>query len=68
MFPEILEVHHVAGEDCYLLKARLPNNQTLARFIREKIGAIPEVTSTRTVIVLETVKETSRIFLPGVED
>lgn len=68
MFPEILEVHHVAGEDCYLLKARLPNNQSLARFMREKIGAIPEVTSTRTVIVLETVKETSRIFLPGIED
>ena len=63
-FPEILEVHHVAGEDCYLIKIRLKDNQSLAFFMREKIGAIPAVTTTRTVIVLETIKETSKINLP----
>lgn len=61
--PEILEVHHVAGEDCYLLKVRLKNNQALAVFMREKLGTIPLITSTRTVIVLETIKETSKINL-----
>ena len=65
--PEILEVHHVAGEDCYLLKIRLSDNQSLARFLREKIGSIPTITSTRTVIALETIKETSKIHLPEVE-
>ena len=64
--PEILEVHHVAGEDCYLLKVRLKNNQTLAVFMREKLGTIPSITSTRTVIVLETIKETSKIKLPEI--
>ena len=59
--PEILEVHHVAGEDCYLLKIRLKNNQSLAGFMREKLGTIPTIVSTRTVIVLETIKETSKI-------
>jgi Lrp/AsnC family transcriptional regulator, leucine-responsive regulatory protein len=63
-FPEILEVHHVAGEDCYLLKIRLKDNQTLATYLREKIGHVPNVVSTKTVIVLETVKETSKINLP----
>lgn len=67
-FPEILEVHHVAGEDCYLIKIRLPDNQSLAVFMRDKIGSIQEVTSTRTVIVLETIKETSKIYLPVIEN
>jgi Lrp/AsnC family leucine-responsive transcriptional regulator len=61
--PEVLEVHHVAGEDCYLLKIRLKDNQSLANFMREKIGAIPTIVSTKTTIVLETIKETSKINL-----
>jgi Lrp/AsnC family transcriptional regulator, leucine-responsive regulatory protein len=62
--PEILEVHHVAGEDCYLLKVRHTNNQSLARFIREKLGKIKTIENTRTVIVLDTVKETCSLMLP----
>ncbi len=62
--PEILEVHHVAGEDCYLLKVRHTNNQSLACFIREKLGAIKSIRNTRTVIVLDTVKETCSLKLP----
>jgi Lrp/AsnC family leucine-responsive transcriptional regulator len=61
--PDVLEVHHVAGEDCYLLKIRLKDNQSLANFMREKIGAIPTIVSTKTTIVLETIKETSKINL-----
>ncbi len=66
-FPEILEVHHVAGEDCYLLKIRLKDNRSLAVFMREKIGTIPTITSTRTVIALETIKETSKVCYPDME-
>lgn len=65
-FPEILEVHHVAGEDCYLLKIRLKDNKALAVFMREKIGTISSINSTRTVIVLETLKETSRVCFPDI--
>ncbi len=61
--PEIMEVHHVVGEDCLLLKLRLRDNHSLALFLREKIGSIPSVVSTRTVIAIETVKETSKINL-----
>lgn len=63
-FPEVLEVHHVAGEDCYLLKVRAQSTQDLARLLREKLGSVAAVTSSRTTIVLETVKETSRLPLP----
>jgi Lrp/AsnC family leucine-responsive transcriptional regulator len=59
--PEVLEVHHVAGEDCYLLKIRARDAEHLGRLLREQIAGTPGVTSTRTTIVLETVKETSRI-------
>ena len=61
-FPEIMEVHNVAGEDCLLLKMRLKDNKSLSEFLREKIGKVPTVKSTRTIIVLETTKETSRIY------
>jgi Lrp/AsnC family leucine-responsive transcriptional regulator len=67
-FPEILEVHHVAGEDCYLLKLRHSNNKALADFLREKLGPIPTITSTKTIIVLDTVKETCSLKLPDTKD
>lgn len=57
--PEVLEVHHVAGEDCFLAKVRAADTEALGRLLRERIGAIPGITSTRTTIVLGTVKETS---------
>ncbi len=57
--PDVLEVHNIAGEDCFLLKVRARDPQDLARIIREKIGVIKSVTSTRTTIALETIKETS---------
>ena len=56
--PDVLEVHHVAGEDCFLAKVRAADTEALGRLLREKFGAIPSITSTRTTIVLETVKET----------
>lgn len=60
---EVLEVHHVAGEDCYLLKVRTRDAQHLGTLLRQRLGRIPGVVSTRTTVVLETVKETSRLPL-----
>lgn len=59
--PEILEVHHVAGEDCFLAKVRVKDAEALGRLLREKLSRIPTITSTRTTIVLETVKETTSL-------
>jgi Lrp/AsnC family transcriptional regulator, leucine-responsive regulatory protein len=66
--PEVLEVHHIAGEDCYLVKVRARDTETLGRVLRERFGSIPQVTSTKTTIVLETVKETARLPLPAAEE
>ncbi|MEO5897370.1 MAG: Lrp/AsnC family transcriptional regulator [Vicinamibacterales bacterium] len=62
-YPEVLEVHHVAGDDCYLVKVRARDPEHLGSMLRTRIGRIPGVRSTRTTIVLETVKETSRLSL-----
>ena len=59
--PEVLEVHHVAGDDCYLIKVRAKDAEHLGQMLRTRIARIPGVRSTRTTIVLETVKETSRL-------
>lgn len=66
--PEVQEVHHVAGEDCYLVKVRTANTESLGLLLRERIGAIESVTSTRTTIVLSTVKETTDLPLPEEND
>ncbi len=63
LVPEVQEVHHVAGEDCFLAKVRAADNAALARILRERFGTIGTLGSTRTTIVLETLKETARLPL-----
>jgi Lrp/AsnC family leucine-responsive transcriptional regulator len=66
--PEVLEVHHVAGEDCYLVKVRAKDPEHLGRLLRTRFARIPSVRSTRTTMVLETVKETSRLTIVRQEE
>lgn len=54
--PCVLEVHEVAGEDCYWLKVRVASTDALADAL-DRIRAIPSVFSTSTTIVLRTVIE-----------
>ena len=61
--PEVLELHHVAGDDCYLLKVRARDAEHIGQLLRHRIGRIPGVRSTRTTIVLETVKESPRLVV-----
>jgi Lrp/AsnC family transcriptional regulator, leucine-responsive regulatory protein len=62
--PEVLELHHIAGEDCYLVKIRSNDPQSLIHLMREKFGKIPNILSTKTTIVLETLKETNYLPIP----
>ena len=59
--PEVLEVHDIAGDDCYLLKVRAKNTDELGKFFREKLKNLPEIISTKTTIVLQTLKETTAL-------
>ena len=62
---EVQEVHHVAGEDCFLLKVRTADTAALGRLLRDRIAHIGTVRSTRTTIVLETVKDVTTLPLGG---
>lgn len=59
----VQEVHHIAGEDCYLVKVRAADPEALGRMLREEFGAIGTVRSTRTTIVLETIRESAELPL-----
>lgn len=61
--PEVQEVHHVAGEDCYFVKVRVRDTEDLSRVLQHQISTIKSVRGTRTTIVLSTVKETARLSL-----
>jgi Lrp/AsnC family transcriptional regulator, leucine-responsive regulatory protein len=54
--PSVLECHHVAGEDCYILKVAAPSLVELERIILQLRGP-GEPVSTRTTIVLSSVFE-----------
>ena len=62
--PNALEVHHIAGEDCFLVKVRATDAEDLGRMLRSDFSQIPGVVSTRTTIVLGTLKESLRIPVP----
>jgi Lrp/AsnC family leucine-responsive transcriptional regulator len=66
--PEVLEVHHVAGEDCFLAKVRAADTESLGRLLRERLGGIASITSTRTTIVLDTVKESAALPIESAAD
>jgi len=61
--PEVLELHHIAGEDCYLLKVRTKDPQSLIQLMRDKFKN-PHILSTKTTVVLETLKETNQLPIP----
>lgn len=61
--PEVQEVHHIAGEDCYLVKVRVPDAKTLGRLLRQWVASVGSIKSTRTTVVLESLHETSKLPL-----
>jgi Lrp/AsnC family leucine-responsive transcriptional regulator len=61
--PEVQEVHHIAGEDCFLIKIRTTDSASLMNIMRTRLSSIPRIVSTRTTIVLETVKEENTIII-----
>ena len=55
--PEVQEVHEVAGDDCFYIKVRTQDTESLGALLREKIKAVDNIVNTRTTVVLKTFKE-----------
>lgn len=62
--PEVQEVHNIAGDDCYLVKVRTADSAALMALMRNEFAKIPTIHSTKTTIVLETVKEEQKVKIP----
>src|SRR6266542_2684398 len=60
--PGVLECHHVAGDDCYVLKVVAPSLESLQDVLRDLKGNNKNMT-TRTTIVLGTVFEKPGLVL-----
>ena len=54
--PSVLECHHVAGEDCYIMKVAAPSLEALERILRT-LREPGLAVATRTTIALSTVFE-----------
>lgn len=65
--PEVQEIHHVAGEDCYLVKVRVSDTAALSHLLRDRFGRLKGVRNTRSTIVLDTMKDSSELPLPASE-
>lgn len=61
---QVQEVHHLAGEDCILVKLRTADPETLGRILQKKIFSIDNIGQVHTMISLSTEKETGKIVLP----
>jgi Lrp/AsnC family leucine-responsive transcriptional regulator len=64
--PEVQEAHHIAGEDCYLIKVRCNSTDALGKLLKQRLGAFPEIRRTRSIIVLGTIKEEASLPIPPV--
>ena len=64
--PEIMECHMVAGGFDYLLKIRCADMNDYRDFAGTVLWKLPGVRETRTYAVMEEVKNSTRLALPGV--
>lgn len=64
---EVVECHHVTGDDDYLLKVRCRNTRDLERVVSEEIKGLSGIQRTRTTVVLSTNKETVELPLNPIE-
>ena len=65
--PGVLECHHVAGDDDYLLKVRVADLRALERFVSDELKVLDGIAGTRTTIALSTLKESVVPTLPAAE-
>jgi Lrp/AsnC family leucine-responsive transcriptional regulator len=58
--PDVLECHHVTGEESFIVKVKTANTESLEKLLGE-IRSVEGVTRTVTKVVLSTVKESEKL-------
>jgi Lrp/AsnC family leucine-responsive transcriptional regulator len=62
-YSEVQELHHISGAHSYLLKIRVADTDGLHSFLQNKVKPLIAVTKTESMIVLDTLKETTEILI-----
>jgi Lrp/AsnC family leucine-responsive transcriptional regulator len=60
---DILECHHMTGDDCYLLKVRARSLAALESLISNDLRPLEGVVRTHTTVILSSFKEETRLGL-----
>lgn len=63
--PEVLECHHIAGDEDYLLKVVAKNPEDYEKFVLEKLTRIAGIEKVKTIIVLSSSKLETAIPVKG---
>lgn len=63
--PEVLECHHMSGDDDYWLKVRCAGTKALERIVSQELKSISSGIKTRTSIALSSFKESPSLPLRG---
>jgi len=61
--PEVQEMHHISGAHSYLLKIRVRDSAAMQALLHTKIKPLAGVQRTESIVVLETVKETTELLV-----
>jgi len=61
--PEVLECHHIAGDEDYLLKVVAASPSDYERFVLEQLTSVNEVQRVKTTFVLSSPKTTTEVPL-----
>lgn len=62
MFPEVQEVHIIAGDWDILIKVKVEDIDAVGKFVVDRLRTVEGVEKTLTVLVFDTQKETTDIF------
>ena len=54
--PEVIECHHITGEDDFLLKVVVADIKDYETFVLQKLTRLPGVSKLKSAIVLSTLK------------
>jgi Lrp/AsnC family leucine-responsive transcriptional regulator len=64
--PQVLECHLVSGDFDYLVKARIRDMGAYRELLGQMLASLPNVRNSRTLVVMEEIKETTAIPIAGV--
>lgn len=65
---EVLECHHITGGADFLLKIATQDIPTYEQFIIQTLTALPDVQNLKTLVVLSTLKQETKIPLGGLSN